>query len=781
MKGKSAVLIFNPATPSGEMVLNRFTLAFAGRHRHLEEHFARDYFERNLSHLRLCHWLTIFLYSIPGILDARFFPEMTASLWTIRFLVVCPIFLLGFGFTYTPYYRRWWQLISMGYILLTGGGFIAMIAIATPPVSYGYYVGIIISMMFGYALIRERFLYASVAGMTLLVAYLGVSLAVTPISADLLFHNGLYLFATNMLGMLIAYFLEFSARRDFFLGYMLNREQEKVTNLNTRLEEKVIRRTEALSTTNAALQRQIDEREKIETALRESRERLKVLFDFAPDGYCMLSLKGDIIEANQSVETITGCDREAFIGKKIFDLGLVASDPHFQARAIRKASLKGTPWGPGEFAIRRYNGRPATVEVRSHPVRIDDQICILVMIRDVTDRKTQAKVRRRLENKLAQAQKMEAVGTLAGGIAHDFNNILSAIIGYTELSRMDAPPDSALHENLGQIHTAGQRAKDLIQQILTFSRQHDTEIKPVRVRAIVEESLKLLRASIPQAIEIRQRIASEAFTLANETQLQQILMNLCTNAAYAMGSGGGILTVDLDDITVDTSSADPDINLPAGAYLRLTVSDTGCGMPPEVVRRLFDPYYTTKPKGEGSGLGMAVVHGIVSRYQGAIKVDSVEGQGTAVRVYLVPQAKAGGAPAEKLAPLPTGTETVLLVDDESQLVTIGEQMLTRLGYRVTVSADSVKALELFRVQPEAFAVVVTDMSMPKMSGVELARAILSIRPDMPIVLCTGYSAGIDRETVLSMGIRDLIMKPITMQALALSVRQAIDAGQMSAR
>jgi hypothetical protein len=193
MKGKSAVLIFNPATPSGEMVLNRFTLAFAGRHRHLEEHFARDYFERNLSHLRLCHWLTIFLYSIPGILDARFFPEMTASLWTIRFLVVCPVFLLGFGFTYTPYYRRWWQLISMGYILLTGGGFIGMIAIATPPVSYGYYVGIIISMMFGYALIRERFLYASAACMTLLVAYLGVSLAATPIPADLLFHNGLYL------------------------------------------------------------------------------------------------------------------------------------------------------------------------------------------------------------------------------------------------------------------------------------------------------------------------------------------------------------------------------------------------------------------------------------------------------------------------------------------------------------------------------------------------------------------------------------------------------------
>lgn len=763
------------------MELNPLTLSFRHKHRHLEKDFAEDYFEKNLPHLRLCHWLTIFFYSIPGILDAGFFPEMKASLWTIRYLVVCPIVLIGLGFTYTPYYRRWWQLISMAYILLTGGGFILMIAIATPPASYGYYVGILISLIFGYTLIRERFIYASLAGVILLVAYIAVCLAATPTPINLLFHNSLYVFTTNLLGMLIAYFLEFSARRDFFLGYMLNLEQEKVTRLNSDLEEKVLRRTEALSIANTALQREIGERETIESALRESRERLKIIFDFAPDGYCMLNLKGEIIEGNRSLERISGYNREELIGKNILNLSGIAPDPPSRVRLIRRESMKGRPWGPGEFAMNRKSGEPATVEVRSHPVIINNQTCILVMLRDVTEQNAQARVRENLEKQLAQGQKMEAVGTLAGGIAHDFNNILSAIIGYTELSRMDAPPGSPLHENLSQINTAGLRAKDLIQQILTFSRQHDTEIKPVPAGALIKESLKLLRASISKTIEIRQDITSDAFTLANATQLQQIMMNLCTNAAHAMGSQGGILEVSLRDTVIDPSSAGQDINLPPGHYLLLTVSDTGCGMPPDVVQRVFDPYFTTKPKGEGSGLGMAVVHGIVRRYRGAIKVYSEEGKGTTVKVFLSRKANASEEIEEKALPLPTGTETVLLVDDESQLVAIEQQMLTRLGYRVTTSEDSVKALEIFRTQPEAFAVVITDMSMPKMNGVELTRAILAIRPEIPVIVCTGYSAGLTRENALSFGVREILMKPISMQALATCVRQAIDADHIPAR
>ena len=763
------------------MELNRLTLAFTGKHRRLEKHFARDYFDTNLYHLRVCHWLTIFFYSIFGILDASFFPEMKASLWAIRYVVVCPVVIIGFAFTYSKYYRRWWQLISMSYILLTGGGFIGMIAIATPPASYGYYVGILIAMMFGYTLIRERFVWASIAGTCLLVGYVIVSWLATPIPANLLFHNGLYVFTANVLGMLIAYFLEFSVRRDFFLGYMLNQAQEKVTGLNTSLEEKVARRTQALSIANTALQSEIGEREAIESALREGRERLKILFDFAPDCYCMMNLEGEIIEGNRSLEMLTGYNREELLEKNIFDLGVIVLDPHSEAHIIRQESIKGRPWGPGEFSLNRKSGDPATVIVRSHPVVINNQTCVLVMIRDVTEQNAQAKAREDLEKQLVQGQKMEAVGTLAGGIAHDFNNILSAVIGYAELSRMETEPGSTLHENLCQINTAGLRAKDLIQQILTFSRQHDTEIKPVQVSAVINESLKLLRASISQTIEIRQDITSEAFTLANATQLQQILMNLCTNAAHAMRIQGGILEVTLADTLIDPSSASQDINLPLGHYLLLTVSDTGRGMPPAVVQRVFDPYYTTKPKGEGSGLGMAVVHGIVRRYQGAIKIDSEEGKGTTVKVYLTRQAKANTEIEETPASLPTGTETVLLVDDESQLVAIAQQMLTRLGYRVTTSEDSLKALEIFRAQPETFAVVVTDMSMPKMNGVELTRAILALRPEMPVVVCTGYSAGLTRENALSFGVRDILMKPISMQALATCVRQAIDANQISAR
>jgi len=773
------VPIFNPVTPSGKMDLHPLTLSFRGTQQQLETHFADGYFEKSLSHLRLCHWLSIIFYSIPGLLDAGFFPEVKTDLWAIRYLVVCPIFLLGLGITYTPVYRRWWQLISLGYILLTGGGFIWMIAIATPPASYGYYVGIIISMMFGYTLIRERFIYAALAGTTLLTIYIAVSLLATPIPHNLLFHNGLFLFITNLLGMLIAYYLEFSARRDFFLDYMLNAEKGKVKQLNARLEETVARRTRALTTANQELQRQVDEREKVEAALREGRARLKSIFDFAPEGYCMLSLKGEILESNRAAETIAGYSREELIGENIYDLDLMAPHPPPQIRALRKKSLQGSPWGPDEFEIRRKNGDWATVEVRSHPVMVNDQDCLLIMIRDVTEQKTQARTREQLEKQLAQAQKMEAVGTLAGGIAHDFNNILSAIIGYTELSRMEVSPGSYLDDNLKQVLTAGQRAKDLIQQILTFSRQHDTEIKPVQAGVIVKESLKLLRASISKTIDIRQNIDCKAFTLANATQLQQILMNLCTNAAYAMGVQGGTLEVSLTDIAIDR--ADREIELAPGKYILLTVKDTGCGMPPEVVERLFDPYYTTKPKGEGSGLGMAVVHGIVKRYRGAIKVISEKGHGTTVEVYLARQAAAGEKGDQLPAQLPTGTESVLLVDDEAQLVAIEEQMLTRLGYQVTTSEDSLQALELFRARPEAFSLVVTDMSMPKMNGTAFARAILSIRPDIPIVLCTGYSAGLTPESAQLLGVHDVLMKPINMQSLATSVRKAIDTGHRPER
>jgi PAS domain S-box-containing protein len=771
------VFTFSPSPQDKEMALAPFTLAFTGRHRHLEKRFQADYFQKNIHHLRICHWLTIFFYGIPGLLDASLFPEIKTSLWAIRYLLVCPVFLVGLAFTYTRAYRRWWQHISMGYMLLTGGGLIWMIHIAPAPDGFDYTSGIVICLMFGYTLIRERFVFASIAGAILLAAYAAVCLTATTMLPERLLHYGMYVFSANLLGMLVAHFLERSARRDFFLGSKLHSEQRNINTLNAQLEDKIHRRTQDLSVANASLQREVAERKQIESALREGQERLKILFDFAPDGYCMLNLKGDIIEGNRSSEIITGYSRRELIGENIFGLELIASTPRSRVRSVRRASLQGIPWGPGEFTLTTKAGTAAEVELRSHPVRLQNRVRILVMIRDVTRQKFQEKDRERLKKQLVQSQKMEAIGTLAGGIAHDFNNILAAISGFTELSLLEAGPGHPLHENLSQINMAGQRARDMIQQILTFSRAQDRKIKPVQAGAVVQESLKLLRASISKAIEIRPRIVSEAFTPANATELQQVVMNLCTNAAHAMGSSGGVLEVSLVDTDLTPSAPQPAPDLPPGRYIELAVNDTGAGMPPEVVQRLFDPYFTTKPKGEGSGLGMAVVHGIVNRYGGGLTVDSTPGRGTSVKVYLSRQPDGGEAIDELSEPPPTGNESILLVDDEPQLVAIEDQMLTHLGYRVTTSGDSFAALEIFRNRPDRFALVITDMSMPQMDGLELTRALQAIRPGVPVILCTGHSAGLTRENALALGVHAVLMKPVSMQALAVTVRKVIDAGQ----
>jgi signal transduction histidine kinase/ActR/RegA family two-component response regulator len=427
-----------------------------------------------------------------------------------------------------------------------------------------------------------------------------------------------------------------------------------------------------------------------------------------------------------------------------------------------------------EIPMQFHDSQPGIGEMQAVETEWEGDFAYLVTVRDITRRK-------QTEEQFYHAQKMEAVGTLAGGIAHDFNNILSAIIGYTELSRLDAVPGSTLHANLDQINKAGLRAKELVQQILTFSRQDDIEVKPVKVRALIEESLNFLRASISKTIDIRANIASEAYALASPTQVQQILMNLCTNAAHAMGNHGGIIEVAFTDVVIDRTAFGQDINLPSGDYIRISVRDTGCGMPPQVMERIFDPYFTTKSEGEGSGLGMAVVHGIVSRYGGTIKVCSEESRGTTVNVYLPCQTDATPEKGEASNATPHGKEAILLVDDEPQLVAIENSMLTRLGYRVTTSQDSIEALEIFRRQPTAFDVVVTDMSMPKMNGLEFSQAVLAIRSDTPIIICTGYSAGLTQEKAHSVGVHGILMKPISMQTLAQSIRQAIDGDHISSR
>jgi len=369
---------------------------------------------------------------------------------------------------------------------------------------------------------------------------------------------------------------------------------------------------------------------------------------------------------------------------------------------------------------------------------------------------------------------MEAIGTLAGGIAHDFNNILSAVLGFTEISLNSVDQGSKLHNNLHQVLIAARRAKNLVRQILTFSHQAKEERKPIQVKETVEETLELIRASLPATIEIYQDLQSDAYILADSTQLHQVIMNLCSNAGYAMKEKGGVLSVGMLDkeLPLEVTSVHPDLS--SGPHVLITVKDTGHGMTAEIMERIYDPFFTTKGKGMGTGMGLSVVHGIIKSYHGTITVDSKPGQGSEFQL-LIPAFEEPVIPEISREEIPTGgRERILFVDDDPAQTEITTEMLEHLGYEVVTANDGARALELFSDQVSTFDLVITDISMPTMSGKVLAQEILRIRRDMPIILCTGYSEDISPREVSALGISDYLMKPMGMHDLAKSIRRVLD-------
>jgi CheY-like chemotaxis protein len=369
---------------------------------------------------------------------------------------------------------------------------------------------------------------------------------------------------------------------------------------------------------------------------------------------------------------------------------------------------------------------------------------------------------------------MESIGTLAGGIAHDFNNILGIILGNTELSLYDVPEWNPARLNLEEIRTASLRAKDVVRQLLSFARKTKLEKKPTNIILIIKESLKLLRSSIPTSIEIRQNIPEDIDTiLADPTQINQVFINLCTNADHAMPDGG-VIVVTLKKIELDEDTAVQHPELNPGRYVNLTVSDTGHGISHNEIDRIFDPYFTTKEVGKGTGMGLAVVHGIVKGHNGIILVESELGKGTTFSIFFPVVAKEAVVETEADEKLPTGDERILFVDDEELIVGIEHQILERLGYKVESTTSPIDALELFRSKPDQFDLVITDMTMPKMTGDKLVKEILKIQPDIPIILCTGFSEKIDEKKAKAIGVADYIEKPLDMRDYAMKIRKVLD-------
>lgn len=580
-------------------------------------------------------------------------------------------------------------------------------------------------------------------------------------------------FSGGVIGPMFLLFLNVVVGRMCDLSLRLEKELEEkeraereLQRHQTHLEEMIRERTAELTRTNRELQQEIAERRQMAGALRESEEKYRLLVETANEAI-FIAQDGAIKFPNPKTIEMTGYSEREVTAMPF--VNLIHPDDRELVLERHLQRLNGER-PPSDYAFRIINkaGSELWVQINAAPITWEGRPATINLIRDITEQ-------RQLEERLRQSQKIESIGTLAGGIAHEFNNILGIIIGYTELALYDVPARSAAAGFLQEIRTASLRAKDVVHGILSFARIAPAERAPVQVGPAVTESLKLLRATIPTTIDIRPHIACHGeMILADQTEVHQVLLNLCTNAAHAMAEAPGVLDVTVEPVSLGPSKAMGYDGLLPGPHVRLTVVDTGRGIDPAIRDRIFDPYFTTKEIGQGLGMGLAIVHGIVKKNDGAIRIESKPGGGTTVEV-LFPLIDAPIA-AEPRDPgdLPMGTERILVVDDEPSLVTMTTRMLERLGYTVMSTTSSAEALNLFRTQPDRFDLVLTDMAMPEMAGDRLARELLSIRPVMPIILCTGHSDRIDRERAAELGILGYCLKPMTVKTLATEVRHVLD-------
>jgi PAS domain S-box-containing protein len=552
------------------------------------------------------------------------------------------------------------------------------------------------------------------------------------------------------------------------------------------LERMVKERTEELSDTITKLEKEIAERKRAEDSekalVRERDEilaHLWLVLKHMPIGCILLDRDFKITYSNPAAEDILGfAGEETLIGVLHENQAIAPSSLGPEVEELLHQVIAGKTTSRQINKTVARDGRTITCEWYNTPlfdVR-GELIGLLCMVLDISESKRAEEEKEKLAAQLRRAQKLEAIGTLAGGIAHDFNNILGIIMGYAGLAELESPENQKARQHLKEALGACHRAKELVRQILSFSRTEDTlERRLLDIRPIIKEITKFLKASLPSTIEIRQNIASQSGTvLAHATQIHQVLTNLCMNAAHAMETTGGILEVSLTDVDPDPATLSPHSNLRSGPHVRLTVADTGHGMDSATLERIFDPYFTTKELAKGTGLGLAVVHGIVKSHEGAITVYSEEGKGSTFHVYLPRIDRVAKTLEEPSSPIPRGAERILLVDDEAHLLNIWQKTLESLGYNVMSRTSCLEALESFRLHPDYFDLVITDYTMPHMNGIDLTRQMMRIRPDIPVILCTGLKARTLDAKMKEAGFRSLLMKPLELRDTAEAIRAALD-------
>ncbi|CCK78441.1 ATP-binding response regulator [Desulfobacula toluolica] len=526
----------------------------------------------------------------------------------------------------------------------------------------------------------------------------------------------------------------------------------ELENANIKLEEKILERTRELALKNQALM--------------DIKEKYQILVESANDS--IFVAQDNVIKfSNRKTEELTGYAKDELIKTPFIDF----VHPDDRAKVLDRYAKRLTgknPVSTYSFKIISKSGVEKTVHLNTVLIQWENRPATLNFLRDITQII-------KIESQLQQSQKMEIIGTLAGGIAHDFNNILFPIIGHAEMLLEDIPEDSLFRDSLDEIYASTLRAKDLVKQILTFSRQESPQLTLMKMQPIVREALKLVRSSIPTTIKIKQDINSACGVIkADPTRIHQIVMNLATNAYHSMEDTGGELKVSLDEIELSGNNLImPEIK--PGVYACLTIADTGMGMDKVVAKKIFDPFFTTKKKGKGTGMGLSVVHGIVKGMKGDIRFHSKPGKGTEFYVYLPIVKKSTEIINTQVKERIQGTnERILLVDDEESIIKMEKKILERLGYQVSSHISSIEALKTFRAAPDTFDLVITDMAMPNMSGDRLSVELMKIRTDIPILLCTGFNETISEKKVVSLGIKGLLIKPIAMKELSKKICEVLD-------
>ena len=746
---------------------NLITLSFPPD---LEKEFLHDYFKKSIKHIRTAMLIAIFFYGVFGALDALIVPEVKQKVWIIRYAGFVPFVFSMFLFSFSRYFQKYWQISIVAIILCAGVGIILMILIAPYPANSLYYAGLILVLIFGYTFFKLRFVWATVAGWMIVIAYECAAGLLVDTPFHIFLNNNFFFLTSNIIGMFACYSIEFYSRKNFINTRLLEAQKGRVKASNRELEKSVRERTEQLVNINNDLRKEVAERRLAEKVAKESESKFKCLSENSPEIIYTLEYKGSFSYVNPAWEKVLGYNTSEVKGRYFIDFAL-SKDARKYIEFFKRIRDKRETITNAVGTLVHKDGSHRLFNLSGAPnLDADGNVTGMVgLLKDITEQ-------HKLQGRLFQAQKMEALGILSGGVAHDFNNILSAIMGYSDLASLLVSDNEELSNNIAQILKASQRAKELVCQILSFSPRSPEKLKPVDIRMIAKEVLKLLRASLPSTIQIDQEIDPETGIIeADPTQIHQLLMNLSTNAASAMEADGGFLQISLRNEQINTCPEKMCLDIAPGYYVVLTVRDTGSGMAPDTLGKIFDPYFTTKDKGKGTGLGLAVVHGIVKGLGGGIDVESEPGVGTTFRVYFpVLDAEPAADLADCKLALPEGEECILFVDDEEEVLNVGSQMLSRLGYEVITKSSSVEGLDLFKAHPDRFDLVITDMTMPNLTGDKLALEMMKIRPDIPIILCTGFSESINEERAKQIGIKEFSMKPFGMRDLAEATRKALD-------